>query len=162
MRRLEPRERTRNPFIRSGRGGRTLSALQLPWFLLRPPSGYAVLTTTGRRTGKARRRCVRAVRRGERVYLVAMKGAATTGWAKNALATPDVRLRLSDGTLWGRARELGAEEERDARQAYCETVHWFDYLTWIIWRSGRPTGTRVRGLFREWFEHGTPLVVELA
>jgi deazaflavin-dependent oxidoreductase (nitroreductase family) len=61
--------------------------MQLPLFLLRPPAGYGVLTTTGRRTGKTRRRCVRAIKRGDRVYLVAIKGSRT-GWLRNVLASP--------------------------------------------------------------------------
>jgi hypothetical protein len=37
--------------IRSARDGRLLSALMLPFFMLRPPAGYGVITTTGRTTG---------------------------------------------------------------------------------------------------------------
>ena len=161
-RRLVGSDRKRNPFINSATGGRVLSALQLPLFLLRPPMGYGVLTTTGRRTGKARRRCIRAVRTDGRVYIVAIKGAGTTSWAKNALANPDVRLRLRGGTVLGRARELrDAAEGAQAAEAYCETVHPFDYLTWSNWRKGRPTASRIKRLFRAWFEQGTPLVVDL-
>ena len=87
------RERKHNPFIKSARGGRALSASQLPLFLLHPPAGYGVLTTIGRKTAKKRPRCVRAVRRGERVYIVAIKAAASKGWLQNMLATPEVRLR---------------------------------------------------------------------
>src|SRR5438105_13662154 len=75
------RERKRNPFTRSAQGGRVLSALMLPFFLVRPPAGFGVLTTTGRRTGKKRRKCVRAVRAGDRAYLVLLGPAllAPTG-----------------------------------------------------------------------------------
>ena len=55
--------------IRSAKDGRILSAAMLPFFLVRPPSGYGVITTTGRRTGKTRRKCVRVIRRGEKAYL---------------------------------------------------------------------------------------------
>ena len=97
-------ERTRNPFTSSARGGQLLSAAQLPFFLARPPAAYGVLTTTGRKTGKKRRRCIRAVRNGETVYLVAIKGSAKTGWVRNAVANPDVKLRLPGGSYSGRAR----------------------------------------------------------
>jgi hypothetical protein len=50
--------------IRSARDGRVLSALMLPFFLARPPSGFGVITTTGRKTGKAQRKCIRVTRRG--------------------------------------------------------------------------------------------------
>ena len=46
----------------------------LPLFLLRPPSGFGVIETTGRKTGKTRRKCVRAIRRGNKVYLVQLRG----------------------------------------------------------------------------------------
>lgn len=137
-----------------------LSALQLPIFLLRPPAGYGVLTTTGRKTGKTRRKCIRAIRRGDRVYMVAIK--AGTSWSKNARANPDVRLRLPGGAFSGRARELlGAAETENAKEAYCNSVYWFDYLTWINWRRGRPAAAKIRELLRGWFENGTSLVVEL-
>jgi deazaflavin-dependent oxidoreductase (nitroreductase family) len=157
---MQPAERNHNPFINSPAGGRALSALQLPIFLMRPPRGYAVLMTTGRKTGKVRRRCVRAIRQGDLVYVVAIKG--TTQWAMNALANPAVRLRLPRGSVSGLAREVsGAAESQVAKEAYCESVHGFDYLTWINWRKGRPTRGRIEELLRGWFDEGTPLVVEL-
>jgi deazaflavin-dependent oxidoreductase (nitroreductase family) len=155
-------QRNHNLFINSAAGARALSALQLPFFLVRPPRGYGVLTTTGRKTGKTRRRCVRAIRRGGEVYVVAIKGAGRTGWARNALQHPDVLLRLPGGTFSGRVREvLGASERRQAKDMYCESVHRFDYLTWMNWRKGRPTPAKIRDLLRNWFDEGTPLVVEL-
>lgn len=72
---MHARERQHNPFINSAAGGRALSALQLPFFALRPPKGFGVLTTTGRKTGKTRRKCIRAIRRGDEAYIVAIKGA---------------------------------------------------------------------------------------
>ena len=139
-----------------------LSALQLPFFVLRSPSGFGVLTTTGRRTGKTRRRCIRAIRRGDRAYVVAIKGVGRTAWAKNIRANPDVRLRLQGRTLAGVARELtqGAERE-EAMRAYCETVNPFDFLECAMWQAGRPTRPKIRDLHHGWFERGTPLVVEL-
>jgi hypothetical protein len=57
-----PQEWRHNPFTRwPQRGGKALSTLQLPFFLLHPPAGFGVLTTTGRRTGKPRRKCVRVI-----------------------------------------------------------------------------------------------------
>jgi deazaflavin-dependent oxidoreductase (nitroreductase family) len=156
---MQGAERKHNPFINSPTGGRALSASQLPLFLVRPPRGYAVLTTTGRKTGKVRRRCVRAIRQGDLVYVVAIKGK--TQWARNVLANPAVRLRLPGGTFSGFAREVSGTESQLAREAYCESVHRFDYLTWINWRKGRPTRARIRGLLREWFDQGTRLVIEL-
>jgi hypothetical protein len=46
------------------------------------------------------------------------------------------------------AREVSsATESRLAKEAYCDPVHRFDYLTWINWRKGRPTRARIRNSF---------------
>ncbi|MEK6272730.1 MAG: nitroreductase family deazaflavin-dependent oxidoreductase [Actinomycetota bacterium] len=154
-------ERKRNPFTGSAAGGRALSALQLPFFLLRPPSGFGVLTTTGRRTGKTRRRCIRAIRGDGKAYIVAIKGTRTA-WAKNIRANPGLRLRIRGGTFAGVARELrGTAETQHAKEAYCETVNPSDYLAYTLWRKGRPTAAKIKELHRSWFEKGGPLVVEL-
>src|SRR5438046_1367117 len=97
-------ERRHNPFIRSFQGGRILSATMLPWFLAAPPVGFGVLTTTGRRTGKRRRRCVRAIRQDDRVYLVSIGGRGAA-WVKNIRSDPAIRLRLAGGAVTGAARE---------------------------------------------------------
>jgi deazaflavin-dependent oxidoreductase (nitroreductase family) len=154
-------ERKRNPFVRSGGGGRALSAMQLPLFAVRPPRGYGILTTTGRKTGKKRRRCIRAIRDGEKAYIVAIKGART-GWQKNLRANPNVRLRLPGGSHDGIARELrGTADEQRARQVYCETVNRFDYPAFTLWRTGRPTPAKIREMHRAWFDQGIPFVVQL-
>jgi deazaflavin-dependent oxidoreductase (nitroreductase family) len=153
-------ERTRNPFTSSARGGRLLSATQLPFFLVRPPAAYGVLTTTGRKTGKRRRRCIRAVRSGDTVYLVAIKGAKT-GWVRNALAGPDVEIRLPGGKYSGRARQIDPSERPRARQAYVGTVTLFDYLTYMNWRKGRPTPGLIRDLVGSWFDEGLPIAIDL-
>ena len=152
-------ERKRNPFVQSAKGGRVLSATQLPWFTVLPPKGFGVLTTTGRKTGKTRRKCVRAIRRGDRVYITAIR---PTAWLKNIRANPAVRLRIRGGRFDGVARELGESPERaDAQAAYCETVNPFDFAECMMHRTGRPSRAKIRELHREWFERGVPLVVEL-
>lgn len=152
-------ERRRNPFVQSAGGGRALSALQLPWFTLLPPAGYGVLTTIGRRTGKRRRKCVRAIRRGDTAYLVALRRSA---WLKNLEANPEVRLRIRGGTFSGVARHFRDAEERErAMSAYCETINPVDFLACHLHRPGRPTRSKIRELHRTWFAKGTPVVVEL-
>ena len=154
-------EHTRNPFVNSAKGGRVLSAMQLPIFMLRPPAGYGILITTGRKTGKTRRRCVRAVRVGEKVFIVAIKGPRTQ-WLKNALAGPDVRVRLRGGTFAGTARKPDSGEEMDAgRRAYSTVASRFEYLEYTMWRKGRPTAERIAELHRLWFDRGTPIVIDL-
>jgi deazaflavin-dependent oxidoreductase (nitroreductase family) len=155
-------ERKRNPLIKSPLGGRALSAVHLPFFMIRPPRGYGVLKTVGRRTGKVRRRCIRAIPMDEnRVVLVAIRGAARSGWAKNLQVNPEIALRLPGGSFTGRARELAPSERPEARSAYCDTVHSFEYLEHLVWKPGRPTVASIRDLHTGWFEHGTPFVIDL-
>jgi deazaflavin-dependent oxidoreductase (nitroreductase family) len=133
----------------------------LPAFKLRPPKGIGVLTTTGRKTGKRRSRCVRAIRRGDKVFLVAI-GGEFSSWVKNVRANPSVQLRISGGTFSGTARELRDAAERDeAMTAFCGTVVPFDYGECRAHRVGRPTRAKIQELHRTWFEGGIPLVVEL-
>jgi deazaflavin-dependent oxidoreductase (nitroreductase family) len=155
-------ERKHNPLIRTHSGGRILSAVQLPWFRALPPAGFGVLTTTGRKTGKHRHRCIRAIRRQNKAYIVAI-GGAHSHWAKNIQANPDVRLRIRDGTFSGIARELRDPGERsEAMAAFCGTVNRFDYAECRVHRPGRPTRATIEQLHRAWFEGGTPFVIELA
>jgi deazaflavin-dependent oxidoreductase (nitroreductase family) len=154
-------ERRGNPLVQTPGGGRILSASQLPWFTVHPPSGFGVLTTRGRKTGRSRRRCVRAIRRGDRAYLVAI-GGEFSGWLSNIRANPDVRLRIRGGSFEGVARELRGQAEREeAMAAFCETVNPFDYLECRAHRVGRPTRAKIEELHRTWFQGGVPLVVEL-
>jgi deazaflavin-dependent oxidoreductase (nitroreductase family) len=155
-------ERRFNPFVRSLQGGRILSALELPFFTILPPAGFGVITTTGRRTGKLRRKCIRAIRRGDRAYIVAI-GGAEAAWLKNVRANPSVRMRIRGGTFSGVARELSdPKETQEAIGAYCGTVNLSDYAECAVHRRGRPTHAKIKELHRAWFEGGVPLVVELA
>lgn len=152
-------ERKQNPFLRSSSGGRILSALMLPHFTVLPPAGFGVLTTTGRRTGKTRRKCVRAIRRSDRAYIVSIRPSA---WLKNVRANPEVRLRVRGGTFTGVVRDLDAPDEaQEAMAAYCETVNLFDYIECLMWKRGRPTRAKITALHRGWFDQGTPLAIDL-
>jgi deazaflavin-dependent oxidoreductase (nitroreductase family) len=156
--------------IRSAKDGRILSAAMLPFFQVRPPSGYGVITTTGRRTGKTRRKCVRVIRRDDRAYLVQLRPptlamtrpSSTAGWLWNIRANPSVRLRIRGGTFAGVARELEEPAELEqAREALCETVNLFDYGECDLHLRGLPTRAKIKELHRYWFDTGVPLVVEL-
>jgi deazaflavin-dependent oxidoreductase (nitroreductase family) len=160
-------ERKRNPFLRSKTGGRILSASMLPAFMALPPRGWGVLETTGRKTGKTRRKCVRALRSDNQVYIVSIRPShmpqtATAAWVLNLRANPRVRLRMPGGTFAGVARELAETEEIErVKDVYCETVKPFDYVSCAIHRTGLPDRAKIRTLHRSWFDKGIPLVVEL-
>jgi deazaflavin-dependent oxidoreductase (nitroreductase family) len=153
-------ERARNPLVSSPTGGRLLSGVQLPWFMIFPPLGFGVLMTRGRKTGKTRRKCIRAIRREDKTYLVAI-GGPNSAWLKNALASGEVGLRTRSGRFSGAIREPCDEAEREeAMSAFCGDVNPFDYAECAMHRRGRPGRTKITGLHREWFEGGSPLVFE--
>jgi deazaflavin-dependent oxidoreductase (nitroreductase family) len=156
--------------IRSARGGRLLSALMLPFFLVRPPSGFGVITTTGRKTGKARRKCIRIIRRGNKAYIVQLRPpelamarpSAVAAWVWNIRSNPNLELRIRGGTFAGVARELKEPAElAEAREAFCETVNLFDYGECDVHLRGLPTRSKVQELHHYWFDTGIPLVVDL-
>jgi deazaflavin-dependent oxidoreductase (nitroreductase family) len=156
--------------IRSARDGRRLSALMLPFFMLRPPAGYGVIATTGRKTGKTRRKCVRVIRRGDRAYLLQLRPPqlalarpdAAAGWVWNIRSNPNVRLRIRGGSFAGVARELTDPAEIDqARRALCDTVTLFDYGECDLHLRGLPTRAKIIKLHDYWFDTGIPLVIEL-
>jgi deazaflavin-dependent oxidoreductase (nitroreductase family) len=156
--------------IRSARDGRLLSALMLPFFLVRPPSGFGVITTTGRKTGKARRKCIRVTRRGNMAYIVQLRPpelamtrpSAVSAWVWNIRSNPNVTLRIRGGTFAGVARELTDPAELEhAREALCETVNLFDYGECGVHLRGLPTRAKIKELHRYWFDTGIPLVVDL-
>jgi deazaflavin-dependent oxidoreductase (nitroreductase family) len=143
--------------------------MMLPFFALRPPTGFGILTTTGRKSGKKRRKCVRVIRRGQKAYLV-MLGPALTGrtgavsaWLLNIRANPQVLLLVPGATLTAVARELHEGSETDvARSAYCESVNWFDYLECDFHLGWRPTREKIMQMHRHWFETGIPMAIDIA
>lgn len=157
--------------LRSAKDGRILSALMLPDYLISTPPGHGVLTTIGRRSGKTRRKVIRAIRRGNKVYIVQLRPpalaierpAGVSAWAWNIRANPNVRLRLGRRTLTGVAREIADPAELEqAREAICETVHLVDYGECTLHLRGLPSRAKIKELHRYWFETGIPLVIELA
>lgn len=161
---------THGRLMSSARDGRVLSALMLPFFTVRPPSGYGVLTTTGRRSGKTRRKCIRIVRRGNKAYLVSLRlpgqamrrPSAVAAWVWNIRSEPSVGVRIRGGTFAGIARELSEPAElEEARQALRETVNVFDYGECSLHLRGLPTRAKIRELHGYWFDTGVPLVIEL-
>ncbi|MFI7000775.1 nitroreductase family deazaflavin-dependent oxidoreductase [Nocardia sp. NPDC050175] len=156
--------------VRTERAGRLVSAAMLPWFRLRAPNGYGVLTTTGRKTGKKRQKCVRVIRSDDRAYLVQLipphlamtRPAAASAWLLNIRANQRVRIRLPEGAFDGIAREITDPTERAiARTILCETVTAMDYGECTLHLRGRPSRAKIRELHRYWFDTGNPLVIEI-
>ena len=155
--------------IRTAKHGQILSALMLPLVQL-SPGGYGVLTTTGRKSGKARRKCIRVARRGNKAYIVQLRPphlamerpTVVSGWVWNLRSNPNVTLRIRGGTFAGVARELTDPAElAEAREALSETVYLYDYGECGLHLRGLPTRAKIKELHRYWFDTGIPLVVEL-
>jgi deazaflavin-dependent oxidoreductase (nitroreductase family) len=156
--------------LRTGRDGRILSALMLPQFWLATPRGYGVLTTTGRKTGRSRHKCIRVIQRRDRAYLVALRlphiavanPTAVQAWVHNIRANPNVRLRIRGADFDGVAREItDADEREQARSLLCDTVFPNDYGECLMHMRGWPTRTKVQELHRYWFDTGTPIAIDL-
>jgi deazaflavin-dependent oxidoreductase (nitroreductase family) len=84
------------------------------------PPGYALLETTGRTTGKARRTPVGDARVGNQFWIVAEHGMKA-GYMRNIAHNPQVRLKLREGlgARWhtGTAHVLSDDDPR-ARQRW--------------------------------------------
>lgn len=132
-----------------------------PWRLMPTPSGLAVVTVTGRKTGKPRHRAMRVVRDGDRAYAVALLGE-TSDWLRNVQADSRVRIKLGAKTHDATARVLeGVEERARAAEIYRPIAGWYDYLDYANFVWSFPTRQRLLRVHDEWFQNGTPVVFEL-
>jgi deazaflavin-dependent oxidoreductase (nitroreductase family) len=75
------------------------------------PRSYALLETTGRRTGLPRRTPVGHRVEGDAVWIVAEHGARS-GYVRNIRADPRVRIRLREGWRGGTAHVLDEDDPR--------------------------------------------------
>jgi deazaflavin-dependent oxidoreductase (nitroreductase family) len=83
------------------------------------PPGYALLETTGRKTGKARRTPVGDARVGDRLWIVAEHGMKA-GYVRNLVRHPRVRVKLRKGlgAQWhtGTAHVLSDDDPRERQR----------------------------------------------
>ncbi|WP_280338482.1 nitroreductase/quinone reductase family protein [Nocardia neocaledoniensis] len=156
--------------IRSARDGKLLSAAMLPLLRVRMPRGYGVLTTTGRKSGLPRPKCVRVLREGSRAYLVQLmppsllveRPGAVNAWLRNIRADPRVTLELPDGTFGGTAREIADPAESDmARTLLCDTVVPLDFAECALHLRGFPSRAKIRDLHEYWFRTGRAVAIDL-
>jgi deazaflavin-dependent oxidoreductase (nitroreductase family) len=158
-------------WITSPKHGQILSGLMRPGYSAGSvPSGHAVLTTTGRKTGKPRHKVIRAIPRDDQVYIVQLRPPALAidtplslaAWVLNIRADPHVQLKLGRRTCAATMREIEDPAElARAREIFCEPVHLVDYPECVIHLKGRPSARKIRDLHRYWFDTGVPLVAEL-
>jgi len=125
------------------------------------PTGIAVVTTTGRKSGKPRARAMRAVRQDGRVYAVAILGPSTD-WIANLRADPAVTVKLGTKTYRARGHVLSdAEELARAAEAYRPIAGWYDYVDYANFVWAAPSKAKLLRAHDEWFARGTPVVFEL-
>lgn len=151
-----------NPFARSKTFHRIGHVTNTSvWRLLPAPAGLAVVTTTGRKTGKRRARAMRVVREGDRAYAVAFLGDRTD-WLHNVRSNGEVTVKLGGRTYEAVAREIVEPAERArAAEAYRPVAGWYDYVDYVQYAWGVPAKGALLRAHDRWFEEGTPVLFEL-
>ena len=151
-----------NPFRLSRLFHRVGNAFVAPLFRLGPmPAGFALLTVTGRRSGKPRRRPVRAIRREDTLYAVALLGERSQ-WLRNARAKPEITVKLGSRRLEARVRELDDAGERDAAaDLFAGEVVPFDYVDYAGYEWGVPSHRKIVEAHRRWVREGVMVAIDL-
>jgi deazaflavin-dependent oxidoreductase (nitroreductase family) len=134
----------------------------VPLFSLFPVSrGFVVLTVTGRRSGRPRQRPMRAVRRGDTLYAVAMLGERSD-WLRNVRKEPRVQVKVGGRRYGARAREITDPAAReDAVALYQREVFPADYIDYASYHWGLPTRRKIEEAHRRWAEEGIMVAIEL-
>jgi deazaflavin-dependent oxidoreductase (nitroreductase family) len=152
-----------NPFAKS-RWFHRLANVSGMWVFFRilpAPRGFALLTVTGRRSGKRRRRPIRAIREGTTLYAVAILGERSD-WLRNLRANPKATTRVGTRTRDITMREVTDPAERaKAEQMYVDPVVPYDYFDVPIVDWTFPSPARIRKSHRDWLERGILVALEL-
>ena len=151
-----------NPFALSRWFHRLGNAFVAPLFRLGPmPAGFALLTVTGRKTGRPRTRPVRAVRRDDTLYAVALLGERSD-WLRNARAKPEITVKLGSRRFEARVRELADPAEQEAAaDLFVREVVRFDYVDYSGYEWAFPSRGSIREAHRRWLQKGTLVAIEL-
>ncbi len=151
-----------NPFALSRWFHRLGNGFVAPLFRLGPmPAGFALLTVTGRKTGRPRARPVRAVRRDDTLYAVALLGERSD-WLRNARANPEITVKLGSRQFEARVRELADLAEREAAaDLFVREVVRFDYVDYTGYDWAFPTRRSIRDAHRRWLHKGTLVAIDL-
>jgi deazaflavin-dependent oxidoreductase (nitroreductase family) len=129
--------------------------------LLPVPRGFALLTVTGRRTGKKRRRPIRAVGDGATYYGVAILGERSD-WLRNLRANPRAQARIGTRTRPVAMREISdASERARAEELYVQSVLPYDYIDVPMVEWTWPSPKRVRESHRDWLQKGKLVALEI-
>jgi deazaflavin-dependent oxidoreductase (nitroreductase family) len=151
-----------NPFATTRWYSRLSNIFVAPLFRITSmPRGFALLTVTGRRSGKPRRRPIRAVRRADTLYAVATLGERSD-WLRNVRRKPRVRVKIGRRTHDASAREVSDPAERQsAEELYVNEVDLYDYVDYVSLEWGWPTRRRMIDAHRRWLERGVLVAIDL-
>ncbi len=151
-----------NPFAGSRGYARLSNLFMLPLFSLLPvPRGFALLTVTGRRSGRRRQRPVRAVRRDGTLYAVAMLGERSD-WLRNVRNEARVEVKVRGDQYRGLAREISDPAEREAAiELYAREVFPADYSDYVGYHWGWPTRRKIEEAHQRWAAEGVIVAIEI-
>lgn len=151
-----------NPFAKSRWYHRLSNIFVAPQFRLFPmPRGFIFLTVTGRRSGKQRGRPVRAVRRGDTFYAVAVLGERSD-WLRNVRKEPRVGVKVGSRRRQGWARQVVDEAEREAAaELYASEVFPYDYVDYASVHWGFPSRRKIQEAHRSWVRDGVMVAIEV-
>lgn len=151
-----------NPFAFSRWYHRLSNIFVAPQFRVLPmPRGFVLLTVTGRKSGKPRRRPIRAIRSGDTFYALALLGGRSD-WLRNVRTEPRVFVKTGTRTRPAIAREVTDPAERaEATALYVEAVVPYDYVDYPSVHWGFPTAGKIRRAHEEWARNGVLVAIDL-
>jgi deazaflavin-dependent oxidoreductase (nitroreductase family) len=104
---------------------------------------------------------VRAVRRDDRLYAVAMMGERSD-WLRNVRKEPRVEVKIGRRRYSGRAREVGDPAEREAAlELYVREVFPADYSDYAAYHWGFPTRRKIQDAHQRWAAEGVMVAIDL-
>lgn len=151
-----------NPFASTRGYARLSNILVAPVFNLLPmPDGFILLTATGRRSGKLRRRPMRAVRRGDTFYAVAILGERSD-WLRNVRKERRVTVKAGGRTQGATARSISdPAEQASAAEQYAGEVFAYDRVDYVSLHWGWPSRRNIIDAHRRWLQDGVMVAIDL-
>ncbi len=107
------------------------------------PRMFALVETTGRRTGRPRRTPVTVTRDGRAVWLVAEHGRES-GYVRNIAASPRVRVMIGRRWLAGTAALLDSDDAWARRREIDRSHGWMGRADGAIFRAAAGTPLTIR------------------
>jgi deazaflavin-dependent oxidoreductase (nitroreductase family) len=107
------------------------------------PGAFALLETTGRRTGLPRQTPIGGHLEGRTYWVVAQRGD-DSDFVRNLLANPRVRLKLRQGWHFGSATLLPGDDGLARRRQLDRANRWIGKADGLIFRAGASNPRTIR------------------